>query len=439
MSAIAALAGFNGKGTQGLVATETPTGDDRSAFWNEHDTNKTLLYGSTFTRCLQTTDTPSGGPKTWILDSGIDVLGDIGLEMEVYGGNSSRFFNYLCNIIDRVDFKVGSSIWQRLDGKSLIDILCSKGKAHSFSTGLSLVGSYVVKQDNSTKYIFPLQLLTKSLDMSTPLPSSVVTETGHFVCASPDQQVSVTIYFKDWKNLTEYIENFQQNVQETATKISDIKTSLYYKHYILSNVERQSLISNVIPKRLNSTQSRMFNDLTYSPNSTIVLDISEFSLYSSNLLLSLNNKDPVTITHNSSGQSITGQPLATTNDKPSYNTNILFDFELLLNNTSVFGVISSEALDVFGQDFSKRTDISTYDASTLNTTKSSVYLIPLSSCLNSASYVPLNRFDSIQIKLYLRNYGIDGETPSTAFGARVTCEGQVTALYDNGLANIRNV
>jgi hypothetical protein len=394
MSAIAALAGFNGKGTQGLVATETPTGDDRSAFWNENDTTKTLLYGSTFTKCAESADTPNMGSKTWILDSGIDVLGDIGLEMEVYGGDTSRKFNSLFNIIDRIDFKVGSTIWQRLDGKSLIDIIGSKAESSGmgsrsvgggpYSTTLYQAGTQTVSY---VKHVFLLHLLTQGLSMYTPLPSSMVTETGHFVCASPDQQVSVTIYFKDWKNLN-----------ENGASISNVKTSLYYKHYILSNFERQKITNNPIPKRLNSTQSRMFNDLTSSPNSTIVLDVSEFSLYSSNLLLSLNDQP------DSQGRAV-----------DSYGTYIAFDFELLLNNTSVFGVISSEALNVFGQNFSKRTNIDGYSAMD----HWEVYVIPLASCYNSASFVPLNRFDSIQIKLYIKNELGSDTAPVATFGAKV--------------------
>lgn len=413
MSAIAALAGFNGKGTQGLVATETPTGDDRSAFWNENDTTKTLLYGSTFTRCAESTDTPNMGYKTWLIDTGIDVLGDIGLEMQVYGGYTSRKFDFLFNIIDRIDFKVGSTIWQRLDGKSLIDIIGSKQESHSLNStkdnGNGSVGSRSATLGGGgevyVSYVFPLHLLTEGLNMRTPLPSSMVTETGHLVCASPDQQISVTIYFKDWKSISED--------GGDAPPITNIKTSLYYKHYILSNFERQKIINNVIPKRLNSTQSRMFNDLTYSPNSTIVLDVSEFSLYSSNLLLSLNDQ--------------------TSSYNNSYGTGLAFDFELLLNNTSVFGIISSHALNIFGQNFSKRTNIEGYYTSD----NWGVFVIPLASCYNSASYVPLNRFDSIQIKLYLTNINYE-DNPSTTFGARVTCEGQVTALYDKGLASIRN-
>ena len=414
MSAIAALAGFNGKGTQGLVATETPTGDDRSAFWNENDTTKTLLYGSTFTKCAESEDTPNMGYKTWIIDSGIDLLGDIGLEMKVYGGSTTRKFTGLFNIIDRIDFKVGSNIWQRLDFKSLLDIITSKEESYSitstsFSPSTPILYPSASFNDRYAVYVFPLHLLTEGLNMRTPLPSSMVTETGHFVCASPDQQVSVSIYFKDWEKIRE---NYGTS---TGLVISNIKTSLYYKHYILSNFERQKIINNPIPKRLNSTQSRMFNDLTNSPNSTIVLDVSEFSLYSSNLLLSLNNQTDETATLS------------------SYSTYIAFDFELLLNNTSVFGVISSSALNMFGQHFSKRTNIDSYSTADVF----GVYVIPLASCYNSASYVPLNRFDSIQIKLYITNkhYSVN---PSNTFGARVTCEGQVTALYDKGLASIRN-
>ena len=158
----------------------------------------------------------------------------------------------------------------------------------------------------------------------------------------------------------------------------------------------------------------MFNELAWSSGSTIVLDVSEFSLYSSNLLLSLNDQTSATA-------------------HKSYDSNIAFDFELLLNNTSVFGVISSYALDVFGQNFSKRTNTDAY----MGEDAQRVYVVPLASCYNSASYVPLNRFDSIQIKLYFKNENYASD-PSSTFGARVTCEGQVTALYDKGLASIRN-
>ena len=327
----------------------------------------------------------------------------------------------LCRVDTRTSSLIEASEEKSVHGLNQ-EIIQSKEESSAISSiNIRGAGSYLSDvylqngTNNSTIYVFPLHLLTQGLTMRTTLPSSMVTETGHFVCASPDQQVSITIYFKDWKNIIEYQRDNDGDLTTTPhSPISNIKTSLYYKHYILSNFERQKIINNPIPKRLNSTQSRMFNELAWSSGSTIVLDVSEFSLYSSNLLLSLNDQTSATA-------------------HKSYDSNIAFDFELLLNNTSVFGVISSYALDVFGQNFSKRTNTDAY----MGEDAQRVYVVPLASCYNSASYVPLNRFDSIQIKLYFKNENYASD-PSSTFGARVTCEGQVTALYDKGLASIRN-
>ena len=85
MTSLSALAGFvDGRGTQGVVATDNISSEDaRSVFFNENDTIKTVLYGSSLVEVQGTGDDQPSGRRQWVFDSTADVIGDLYLRLTV--------------------------------------------------------------------------------------------------------------------------------------------------------------------------------------------------------------------------------------------------------------------------------------------------------------------------------------------------------------------
>ena len=128
--AVAAHASYNGSGTQGLAVTNkiTPAeGDVMSVFWNKNDTTRQLLYGSS------TIEIPSsgtggtasfGGSQVFTVNNDIDCLGDmyvaINLKVDTSTGNYLDPY-FLAKVINRVEFQVGTQVWQTLENKDILD------------------------------------------------------------------------------------------------------------------------------------------------------------------------------------------------------------------------------------------------------------------------------------------------------------------------------
>ena len=129
--AVAAHASYNGSGTQGLAVTNkiTPAeGDVMSVFWNKNDTTRQLLYGSS------TIEIPSsgtggtasfGGSQVFTVNNDIDCLGDmyvaINLKVDTSTGNYLDPY-FLAKVINRVEFQVGTQVWQTLENKDILAI-----------------------------------------------------------------------------------------------------------------------------------------------------------------------------------------------------------------------------------------------------------------------------------------------------------------------------
>ena len=77
MSSVTSLAGYNGTGTQGTAVTNKLADNLRSVFWNENNTNKTLIYGSSLIECTGNVDDVIGSTKTWVIDNTPDIIGDL--------------------------------------------------------------------------------------------------------------------------------------------------------------------------------------------------------------------------------------------------------------------------------------------------------------------------------------------------------------------------
>jgi len=153
--AVAAHASYNGSGTQGLAVTNKIAANDSdvmSLFYNKNDTTRQLLYGSSImeipTSGVSGT-TNWGGNQIFTVNNDIDALGDLYLQVGVKctappttskmgtgivaSGETKNipdgftFNNFgLASIIERVEFQVGTQIWQTLENDDILACNCTE-------------------------------------------------------------------------------------------------------------------------------------------------------------------------------------------------------------------------------------------------------------------------------------------------------------------------
>ncbi len=152
--AVAAHASYNGSGTQGLAVTNKISANDSdvmSVFYNKNDTTRQLLYGSSVmeipTSGVSGT-TSWGGNQIFTVNNDIDALGDLYIQVGVKCSanptttksgsgltadgeepipDGFTFNNFgLASIIERVEFQVGTQIWQTLENDDILACNCTE-------------------------------------------------------------------------------------------------------------------------------------------------------------------------------------------------------------------------------------------------------------------------------------------------------------------------
>ena len=242
--AVAAHAAYNGAGTQGLAVTNklNDTGDVTSVFWNKNDTTRQLLHGSSYVEVVSSGTSGRlnnfGSTRIFTVNNDIDLLSDIYLDInfaidvsDSAGTNQTervRLFDFemkssfVYEIIDRVEFLVGTQIWHTLTGDD-IKVLnyTSRTKsatlevAHSlasqrFYTGTKSLGIGVVVDasftdnmpDVSNGLLETVRTVVWIPALSSNLVNSIksfsnVKEHGYLMAAAPQQSVKIRLIFKN--------------------------------------------------------------------------------------------------------------------------------------------------------------------------------------------------------------------------------------------------
>jgi hypothetical protein len=418
--AVAAHAAYNGSGTQGLAVTNKvhdDEGDVMSVFWNKNDTTRQLLYGSSVLEI----PTSGGGSSTFgnsqifTVNNDIDCLGDMFAEvtLTVAGGSGATVNNFgLAAVIDRVEFQVGTQIWQTLENSDLISALNTEltegayerfaiqanGYVNSDGSHVALgSGRGIAAGGNATAYI-PLPTLSKTLGPSLE-KFAEQTEDGYPMAAAPHQSVKIKLSYGAVTSVCV--------LGSGAT--ASIAVKLYAQHMIMCNEERQQMKSmpQGLPKRLKMTQ----NSSTATPltvGNTVNLDLDHFSLYASHLIISVD----------SSATSTAG--LATA--------------ELKLNSSSFSGILKGPLLDGATAESLGLYNNQWYapgngGAASPEAQGIGYYVFPLASRAFGGSSVPLNRFDNIRLSLTFSSALPGGKL-------NVTCCGETTALFKGGAASL---
>ena len=248
--AVAAHAAYNGSGTQGLAVTNKISEDDgdvRSVFWNENDTTRQLLYGSSVI------EIPSSGSSTlsygssrlFTINNDIDCLGEMYIQLKAsfpdytpttnlstaaaesvaaesvaavgVGADSSaksaaaaaesvaaslsgawdikaKPFS-LQTVISRVEIQVGTQIWQTIEYEDLRVINATELPVDAFSEVSHLTTPTTDGVTAQTAWLV-LPSLASTLGPRFAKFTNQ-SEDGYLMAAAPHQSVKVKVYFRD--------------------------------------------------------------------------------------------------------------------------------------------------------------------------------------------------------------------------------------------------
>jgi hypothetical protein len=258
--AVAAHAAYNGAGTQGLAVTNklNDAGDVTSVFWNKNDTTRQLLHGSSYIEVVSSGSSGRtntfGSTRIFTVNNDIDLLSDLYLDInfsvDISAGSPSaapagtvaerlRLFDYemvptfAYQIIDRVEFMVGTQIWHTLTGED-IKVLnytsrtpsaniehahsLSSQRYHlgthdagvgqvvdpSFAVGLPVVGSTL---SDTVRTVVWIPALCSNM-VNSIRSFSNAKEHGYLMAAAPQQSVKIRLIFKSNSDLARINSNF---------------------------------------------------------------------------------------------------------------------------------------------------------------------------------------------------------------------------------------
>jgi len=348
----------------------------------------------------------------------------------------------LANIIKRIEFQVGTQIWQTLEYSDLLAINATELPESSYNR-LGLQTSGFVRSDGQREHtgppswapgakyqaFIPLPMLTKSI---APQLENFTqhSEDGYLMAAAPHQNVKVKVHYatfadifkadnvyakEGWNDSAghQYVSQVETPWVPTAT----LSTKLYAQHMIMCNEEREQMknMANGIPKRLKMTQNVNvpFPAKIY-PDQAITVDLDHYSIYGSHLIITASF------------------PGLSAKDMPA-----LKYAELKLNSSSFSGQldgtllkgITNKSLGLYANEFN-------LDKSQLDTGMG-YYVFPLAARAFGGSSVPLNRFDNIRLLLTFSHPDITSSGMTIARGQiNVTGVGETTGLYKAGAASL---
>ena len=415
--AVAAHAAYNGAGTQGLAVTNklNDAGDVTSVFWNKNDTTRQLLHGANYVEVPSqgTAGSASRNTITFDINNDVDCIGDIFLELTVdmlgTGFNATDDAFDLLDAISRIEFMVGTQIWQTLEFDDLLALYHSELSEGTYRNLAYQLSGHIADISGTSNFRFhhntvasvattttsylavvPLKILTRTHARKLETFSEQY-EDGYLMAAAPNQQVRINVFT-----------NPATNVSSVATNVS---VKLYARNIVMCEAERQQLSNMRVVKKIKISQNALLRPVLTNTEHTVILD--HLSLYASHLIIS------TTI--------------------PYYR---LSTMELLLNSTTYSGQMPVNILKVSGTALGLYCNTPSAGAGFDNR---SHYVFPLASTAYSGSCVPMNRFDNIRL-IITTQYGEIAPLALSVSNDRhlisVTAVGYTTALYANGAASV---
>jgi hypothetical protein len=200
----------------------------------------------------------------------------------------------------------------------------------------------------------------------------------------------------------------------TTNTVGDFSVQLWNRQHIMTNAEREQIRNNTVAKTIRLTQHA---EQVASGDTTVNVELDSFSLLASHLLICTEGA----------------------NDEVGARANQAFisEAELLLNTSSHSGKLSGAFMrSLAGNSMGLETNIVPHQplggASIVGSTAVSgqrrrdFYVFPIASTPYGADGCPMNRFDTIRLKLKGKFAG----------KVHVTCVGTTTAVYKNQAASV---
>ncbi len=396
----------------------------------------------------------------------------------------------LSKIIKRIEFTVGTQIWQILEHDDILAINATELPESSYRR-LGLQSHGFLRSDGtreSTKIdnwipgksyqaVIPLPVLTKTIGGQLE-NFTQNTEDGYLSFLAKDQEVKVRVFYSNFEDIWDVnevfatkgftapiynLENKQRGFGQYITnapipwKPNAILTSkLFGKHFIMAKEEKEYFKNNRgrFGKNIISTSTPWKRNTIRTGNlfgKNIIMAMEKDTIIPKRVKTSQNvNKifprelyPDTKIIIDLDSFSLYSSHLIITSNFPSFSDKtkipVLKSAELFLNSESFSGImnasilkgITNKSLGLYSNEF----NIDNLDTAAGN----EYYVFPLASRAFGGSSIPLDRFDNIRLELIytspnLNEFGIE---ISEMANINVTCRGEMLVTYKDGVSTIK--
>lgn len=389
-----------------------------SHFNSELEQYKVLLYGSHI-KLITTSDSPNfDSSQTFSVDNSVDAIGDIHIEIQFDSSEAADIEIgefALHRTIDRVEFKIGTSIIQTLEHTDIYSLLFTKLNAIKYSS-IRSISNPANGQTNYSADIAPV--LKPGLNLiAFPIPLFTMADPSraHLITGATDEAVTIDITYRRPKELE----------SKPGVTLSNVK--LYTRQYILTDAERDEIRRNIFSKILHFSESTFLHaaprlqDSTSASVDNFEVSLSTFKLFTSHLLITMEsqNGDAFVETTNDINPSIIEARLLLKKDfssSPESHSSILTGH--YMRNLSFISMDLNN-----NSEFSNTFLVSGDPPTGFKEFRRDVYIFPIASKPYGNDGCPLNNFEDIKLLLKIVNF--PGRVNVTGVGLR-------NLLYSNG-------
>ena len=386
-----------------------------TAFHPDTESERTLLYGTNHVEIQPSSSASNlfGSSQTYTFSNDVDAIGDvyarIELTVDTTTGTDVKFLGV--RAIKRCEVMVGNSTWQTLENADIMSLLTTTLDSASFER-LKETSSKVGPSNDSPSV--PANPDGDSQKIVCYVPLKIFTSGGpsraHLTAGAPHQSFRIKLSFQDQSIL---------QADTGVTAADSLSCKLFARQHIMTNFERDQIRANTIAKTLHLTQhaEKSFSlSATAGTVHTVDVELDSFSLLASHLLIGF---DPI------------GADAATSTSVVDF----LDSAELLLNTSSHSGELDGEFLTTVAlTDMGLVPNYKPADSST-HSALSNLAVFPIASKAYGPDGCPLNRFDTIRLKLKYRSGG--ALSTATNIKVSVTCVGTASAIYSKQAASLQ--
>jgi len=404
--AMAPIAGHTGTGHQAqrtaVDLVDSDGVDIVTDFHPDSETSRTLLYGSNFVEIQpSTTGASPGSSQTFTFSNDVDAIGDMYVRIKVNVKMSDAGTNLtelpalsLARLIDRAEIMVGNSTWQTMENADIIAMAATQLSNGVYdildaqARGKQLFDS--ILQDRGTTNTIG----TNARNLVCWFPLYSFTSGGparaHLVAGAPHQSVRVKLTYAKAASIPN-------------SSIGDLEVQLWNRQHIMTNAEREQIRNNTVAKTIRLTQHAEHTD-SAGTDRDMTVELDSFSLLASHLIITSESTD----------------------DSPGTATAFLKSAELLLNTSTHSGVLQGPFMQGAAAS-AMGLEANLVDALESSAARRDFYVFPIASTPYGADGCPMNRFDTIRLKLKWGQF--NGKV-------HVTCVGTTTAVYKNQAASV---